>query len=106
MIVIHQQFSHFSSMIWQRVLKRLHKDVNYYYEICCLLYADDIMLVSESEADLQTMLDFVHDWCDKWRLRINYAKSKCNAFRNKGKDCSNFNFPIRSQILEYTNVYR
>ena len=48
-------------------LKRLHKGVNFNnHEICCLLYADDIMLMSESEEDLQIMLDFVHKWCDKW----------------------------------------
>ena len=84
-------------------LKRLHKGVNFNnHEICCLLYADDIMLMSESEEDLQIMLDFVHEWCDKWRLRINYAKSNVMLIRNKGKDCSNFNFHIGNQMVKYT----
>ena len=84
-------------------LKRLHKGVNFNnHEICCLLYADDIMLMSESEEDLQIMLDFVHEW----RLRINYAKSNVMHFRNKGKDCSSFNFHIGNQMVDYTNVYR
>ncbi len=29
----------------------------------CLLYADDLILIDESEEDLQKMLDVVHDWC-------------------------------------------
>ena len=64
------------------------------------------MLMSESEEDLQIMLDFVHEWCDKCRLRIIYAKSNVMHFRNKIKDCSNFNFHMGNQMVEYTKVYR
>ena len=68
-------------------LKGLHKGIKLNnLEISCLLNADDIMLMSETEEDMQTMLDFVHEWCRKWRLRINYAKSNVVHFRNKGKD--------------------
>ena len=88
-------------------LKGRHKGVNFNnHEICCFLYTEDIMLKSESEKDLQTMLDFVHEWCDKWRLRIHYAKSNVMHFQNKGKDCSNFNFHIGNQMVECTKVYR
>lgn len=41
-------------------LKNLHKGVKLdNLEISCLLYADDIMLMSESEEDMQAMLDYV-----------------------------------------------
>ena len=30
-------------------------------EICCLLYADDIMIMSETEENVQAMLEFVHE---------------------------------------------
>ena len=33
--------------------------------ICILLYADDIVLVSEHEKNLQRMLNHVHKWCCK-----------------------------------------
>ena len=88
-------------------LKNLHKGVKLdNLEISCLLYADDIMLMSESEDDMQAMLDYVHDWCRKWRLRINYAKSNVIHFRNKGKERSNFVFRIGDQSVDYANVYR
>ena len=38
--------------------------------ICILLYADDIILLVEYEADLQTMLNIVHSGCHKWRLEV------------------------------------
>ena len=34
--------------------------------IYILLYADDIVLVSENEQNLQRMLSHVHKWCCKW----------------------------------------
>ena len=33
------------------------------YNLSILLYADDIVLLSRNENDLQVMLDFVNDWC-------------------------------------------
>ena len=33
-----------------------------------LLYADDIALITESETDIQLLLDIVQSWCKCWRL--------------------------------------
>ena len=33
------------------------------YNLSILLYAEDIVLLSRNENDLQVMLDFVNDWC-------------------------------------------
>ncbi len=35
-----------------------------FFIIQCLLYADDIALISSSEQDLQNMLNTLHNWCD------------------------------------------
>ena len=32
-------------------------------KIPVLLYADDVLLLSETEENMQSMLDFVHGWC-------------------------------------------
>ena len=39
-------------------------------KICCLTYADDVLLLAENENDMQDLLDFVNDWCRKWRLEF------------------------------------
>ena len=36
--------------------------------ISILLYADDIVLLSPSEDNLQRMLSYIDDWFNKWRL--------------------------------------
>ena len=60
----------------------MHLGVNFGDEnISILLYADDIALVADNEANLQSMLNKLHDWCKKWRVLINTDKSKCVHFR-------------------------
>jgi hypothetical protein len=39
-------------------------------KLSILLYADDIVLVALSEADMQNMLNKLHDWCKRWRVLI------------------------------------
>ena len=40
-----------------------------------LLYADDIVLLADSETDLQSLLYLTEAWCKKWRLEINLSKT-------------------------------
>jgi hypothetical protein len=88
-------------------LKTLNKGVQFNNDIlCCLFYADDILLLSENEQDMQDMLDYVHEWCRKWRLIINIEKSKVVHFRNKGKNRSNFQFRIGDCFVLFTDMYK
>ena len=49
-------------------------------KLLCLTYADDVLLLAESENDMQDLLNFVNEWCRKWRLIIIFFRNKCNAF--------------------------
>ena len=42
----------------------------------CLLYADDLVLFSESDVGLQNCLDKLYRFCDLWSLDINVTKTK------------------------------
>lgn len=64
-----------------------------------LLYVDDIAMLTKSEADLQRMLDKLHQWCKRWRVLINTNKSKCVHFRKGNMKKSNCNFSIGSNAL-------
>ena len=75
-------------------------------KLCCLTYADDVLLLAESENDMQELLNFVNDWCRKWRLIINLSKSNAMHFRNKGKRRSNFDFKVGNETIDYASVYR
>ena len=49
--------------------------------ICVLAYADDIVLLAESEEDLQKLMNIVSEWYRKWRLTVNPSKSAVMHFR-------------------------
>lgn len=62
-------------------VKELNKGVQMSNEkICLLLYADDIVLLTENEHDMQHVLDTL-DKCMKWGLNVNIAKSNGIHFR-------------------------
>ena len=44
--------------------------------ITLLLYANDIVLLAPSEEMLQTQLNFVSDWCAKWKMSVNKEKTQ------------------------------
>ena len=44
-----------------------------------LLYADDLVLVSETSSGLQNCLDGLQEYCDKWRLTVNIKKTKTGS---------------------------
>ena len=43
--------------------------------ISILLYADDIILLAKSEAELQILLGALETWCKTWQLDVNVSKT-------------------------------
>ncbi len=50
----------------------------------CLMYADDLVLLSSTESGLQNCLDRLHAYGNQWHLRINMTKTKTLIFRRNG----------------------
>jgi len=51
--------------------------------IPCLLYADDLALLSHSKTGLQKKLDRLNDFCQDWGMKINTDKTKVVVFAKK-----------------------
>ena len=45
-----------------------------------MLFADDFVGVSNSKESLQKLIDVVHGYCNKWRLKANVSKSAVMVF--------------------------
>jgi len=56
-----------------------------YIKIMLLLYADDTILISESNISLQNTLDDCVDYCNPWKLKINEEKTKVIVFGSRIK---------------------
>ena len=60
----------------------------------CHVYADDLVLLSESKEGLQSRLDFLQMYCDSWKLKINVNKTKVIIFSNGKIDTTSLKFMI------------
>jgi hypothetical protein len=65
--------------------------------IGCLMYADDILILSQSAQGLQNALNKLNKYCKIWKLRVNPQKTKTMVFNSK-RVCHTF--IIGNQILQ------
>lgn len=70
-----------------------------------LAYADDVVLLTETEADLQLLLDELNMWCVNNKMDINQDKSKIVHFRNPSRPCTNTAFTCGGKVLEAVDKY-
>jgi hypothetical protein len=73
--------------------------------LSCLMYADDIVILSETREGLQECLNRLSSYCDTWSLEVNVAKSKVVTF-NQGGKIQNEVFLLKSQHLENVTSYK
>ena len=74
-------------------------------EISCLLYADDLILLSQSENGLQKCLDRLNCYLKKWKMKINIKKTKIIVFNKSGKIFKGQKFKIGKQSIQITDSY-
>ncbi len=74
--------------------------------ISILLYADDIVLISDSEIGLQRLLDKVYDWSLKWRIKFNVNKSNVMHIRQPHVNKTNFRFLLGKCVMSIVNQYK
>lgn len=74
--------------------------------ISILLYADDIVCMTETEIDLQDILYATEEWCKKWRLEVNLSKTNIMHVRNKRKHQSKFTFLFNKRPVPYCKSYK
>jgi hypothetical protein len=70
----------------------------------CLLYADDLVIISTSPEGLQRSLDKLHSYCTKWKLELNLTKSKVMSF-SKHKNTPKEKFTFAGEELEKVEKY-
>ena len=74
-----------------------------------LLYADDLILISEKPSGLQHCLNALEVYCEEWGLNINTKKTRIMIF-SKNKNASTnepaLNFTFKNSLLEKVNEYK
>ena len=73
--------------------------------LSCLLWADDIILLSHSEEGLRNMLSALSSYVDENGMSINTKKTKCMIFNKTGKYIRR-SYPVKNGTIETTNSYK
>ena len=66
----------------------------------CLMYADDIALISQSKEGLQCCLNKLNAYCKTWQLTVNNDKTTVVVFNKTGKMTNDSRFHIDGKELE------
>ena len=69
-----------------------------------LLYADDIVIFSGSEAGLQQGLDILENFCGRWKLCVNANKTKVMIFRKGDANKKNLSFTYSGVVIEIVKM--
>ena len=89
-------------------------DLKEYLEIECglllddsimtyILYADDLLLCSESPGGLQKLIDGLYNFCKKWHLIVSLAKTNVLVF---GKKHSDYKFMFNREEIQIRTEYK
>ena len=70
--------------------------------INCLLYADDLLILSETEKGLQRCMSILEQYCNRWKLEVNLDKTKAIIFNSRKKI---FNTDIKYNNTPVEQVY-
>ena len=74
-------------------------------KLSILLYADDIVLLAESESDLQKMLDVLNVWVSNNSMVVNFLKSNVVHFRNNAKPRTSHVFTCGNDVIDISDSY-
>ena len=74
-------------------------------KISHLLYADDLLIISESPTGLQQSLNYLENYCSMWGLEINMTKTNVMEITNKQKRC-NTQFFLGRKEIQVCDCYR
>ena len=71
-----------------------------------LLFADDLLVISESKEGLQNSINKLSDFCDNWQLTVNVKKTKTMVLqqRNINSNTSFINF--KGNIIQNVSEYK
>jgi len=81
-LFINDLVAHIRAAVPQGVSVTPHSSVG------CLMYCDDIVLIAESEADLQRALDAAQDFATTWKFQFNCDRGKTESmvFVTRGEE--------------------
>ena len=76
------------------------------FKLYMLLYADDIVIFANNAEELQLGLNFLSEYCTRWKLKVNALKTKVLIFRKGGTLQRNLIFLYEDQPIEIVSSFK
>lgn len=70
--------------------------------VSCLMFADDLVMMAESQEDLQSLTNVLSDWCGENELEVNVSKTKVMVVGKANKA----QVKLGGQKVEVVKVYK
>ena len=70
------------------------------------MYADDTIVMADSKEGLQRAINRMYYFCEKWKLRVNNAKTKVTIFSNRKPIVSKYTFICGENELEIVHNFK
>jgi hypothetical protein len=77
----------------ESISSELEAQLEIYFKMFALLYADDTVLMSETSDGLQTLLNNCYEYSKLWKLKVNIDKTKMMVFFHKSS-CRKCTLPV------------
>ena len=74
-------------------------EIEVFFKLYLLLYADDTVILAKSKDKLQAALNARYLYCKSWHLEVNPSKTKITIFSNR-KFQHNYVFTYNNQVLD------
>ncbi len=68
------------------------------WSVTACQFADDTLLLAESERELQRVVDQIHNVCKRRKLRVNAGKSKVMVFERRDVEVIDYGNPYRVSV--------
>ena len=79
-------------------------DTIYYLQLLVLIYADDTVIFSKDQEGLQKSMDCFSEYCDIWKLKVNYSKTKVLIFG--ARKTNKFSFFINNNNIDIVKEFK
>ena len=71
-----------------------------------LLFADDLILLSETDTGLQSLIGGLETFCKHWHMQVNFKKTKISIFNEKYRPSKEIeNFVLSDHKIDQTTSY-
>ena len=70
------------------------------------MYADGIVLLSETANGLQNLLSRQENFCTKWNLKVNIDKTEVIIFNKSGRILKGYKLLFENNMIELVNEYK